>query len=139
MKSWGHLGALITAFVIVLAATGCGSSEPRGNPDANTPTPEPEAGVDSRTDDEVRDVCKAQLEAEAASSKRHLSGQDYKPYDVVSISFTGWAEQIELPRQKIFYEIPYTEVIKSQLDGNTHSSSMICRVDEKLTRADMRR
>lgn len=102
------------------------ASKPKANPYEYTPTAEPAVTVDSATVSKVKAACEAQLQAVAASSKRHFTGVPDKPYGLVSISFIGEVTQVDLPYKEIAWEVPVTWVSRVA-DGSNVTTSQKCQ------------
>ncbi|WP_426938584.1 hypothetical protein ACQCSV_13575 [Pseudarthrobacter sp. S3] len=82
--------------------------------------------VDNATVSKVKKACEDQLRAVASSSKKHFSGVPDKPYDIVSVTFTGDVEQVNLPYKEIAWEVPTTWVSKVA-DGSTLTNRETCQ------------
>jgi hypothetical protein len=133
IKTGGAALVLLTA----LALTGCASKEePKANPYAYTPTPEPVVTVDASTVSTVKAECEAQLKAVAKNSGREIAGVPPKPYEVVSVTFTGDVKKVDLPYDRTAYDVPLT-VVKKTPDGKTTTKTETCRYRELQEDASM--
>jgi hypothetical protein len=118
----------VVLLVVVLVVVSCvnKANSPKANPYQFTPSAEPVVSVDAATVTKVKTACEDQLRAVATSSKRQLSGIPYKPFDIVSVSFTGDVKQVSLPYKEVAWEVPVTWVSKVA-DGSNLSTSQTCQ------------
>ncbi|GAA2125080.1 hypothetical protein GCM10009825_01090 [Arthrobacter humicola] len=119
---------VVVLLLLVATVASCTnkSNEPKANPYQFTPSAEPVIAVDSATVSKVKTACEDQLRAVATSSKRKLSGIVYKPFDIVSVTFTGEVKQVNLPYKEIAWEVPTTWVSKVA-DGRPLTSNKTCQ------------
>lgn len=123
------IALVVVLLFVVLIVVSCvnNASKPKANPYQYTPsaTAEP-VSVDSATVSKVKTACEDQLKAVAASSKKHFTGVPDKPYDLVSVSFTGEVKQVDLPHKETAWEVPVTWVSKVA-DGSSLTTSQTCQ------------
>ena len=115
--------------LILMVGISCSISmaKPKANPYEYKPsaTAEPET-VDSATVSKVKSACEAQLQAMAASSKRHLTGVPDKPYDLMGVTFTGDVERADLAYDRKAWNVPVTWTSKVA-DGSTLTNRQVCQ------------
>lgn len=121
------LGVVLILMVGVIVSCSINMAKPNANPYQSTPTATPApAQVDSATASKVKSACEAQLQAMAASSKRHLSGVPDKPYDLVTVTFTAEVQRADLQYDRKAWEVPVTWTSKVA-DGSTLTNRQVCQ------------
>ncbi|MFF1831098.1 hypothetical protein [Paenarthrobacter sp. NPDC058040] len=120
-------GAATIVLLTALALTGCaGKDEPKANPYQYTPTPEAQVSFDAAQVAKVKAACEAQLKAVAKNSGREIAGVPPKPYEVVSVTFTGEVKEVSLTYDEIAWDVPLS-VVNQTPDGRTTTKSETCR------------
>jgi hypothetical protein len=131
-------GAAIVILIAGLVLTGCAGNESKGNPYAYTPTASPEPSkVDSTLAAEVKQACIDQVNTVAKNAARKIANVPPKFYKVTATSFRGDVEQVELPREKIVYEIEFTYTTTHDT-GEVLTTTQICRVNKALDFVELR-
>lgn len=118
----------ISLLFVVLIVVSCvnNANKPESNPYQYTPTAEPVVSVDSATVSKVKAACEAQLKAIAANSGRKIANVEPKPYEVVSVTFTGEVEEVALPYKEVAWDVPLTATNKFP-SGTTSINTETCR------------
>lgn len=120
------LAIVLLFMVLIIVSCVNNSKEPKANPYAYTPTAEPIVSVDAATVSKVKAACEAQLKAVAASSKKHFTGVPDKPFDLLSVTFTGDVKEVSLPYKEIAWEVP-TRWVTKVADGSNLTTSQTCQ------------
>ncbi|MET3367237.1 UNVERIFIED_CONTAM: putative lipoprotein YajG [Jeotgalibacillus campisalis] len=129
-------GGVVVVLLTALAVAGCASKEPEANPYQYTPTAEAEVTVDASTVSTVKAECEAQLKAVAKNSGREIAGVPPKPYEIVSVTFTGDVKKVNLPYDRTAWDVPLT-VVNRTPDGKTTTKTETCRYRELQKDASM--
>jgi hypothetical protein len=116
---------IVLAIVLVIVSNVIANDAATAKASASA-SPEAAVSVDSATVNKVKNACEAQLKAVAANSGRKIANVEPKPYEVVSVTFTGDVEEVALPYKEVAWEVPLSVTNKFP-NGSTSTDTETCR------------
>lgn len=119
-------GIFVVLIIVLVVVSNVKANDAADAKASASASPEAVVRVDSATVNKVKDACEAQLRAVAANSGRKIANVEPKPYEVVSVTFTGDVEEVALPYKEIAWEVPLTVVNKFP-NGTTNTNTETCR------------